>query len=302
MNAELAHSTHVIVLGNEKGGSGKSTLCINLAVALMAEGMRVATLDLDARKQTLSHYIRNRRKWAELQGIHLPTPDHHILEASDAGTERMSKWSDFEAFSRLIESLKTRADFIIIDTASAPSELSTLAHTAANTLLTPMNDSMVDLDVLANITPNFGTISSLSPYAEIVRQAHKARLVNDKVEIDWVVVRNRLIAQDSAAHTAVSAMLEKVGEQLGFRETPGITEHSIHREYFNMGLTALDLIESFAGVMRPTVHHMACRTDVLALIEALNLPLSDRGHTRKQKQMIWRQSASAPLELMEILA
>lgn len=302
MNADSAHFTHVIVLGNEKGGSGKSTLAINLAVALMLEGMRVATIDLDCRKQTLSHYIRNRRKWADLQGIFLTCPDHHILEAHDAGTDRMSKWSDFEAFSRLLESLKSRADFIIIDTPSNPSELSALAHASADTLLTPVNDSLLDLDALANLTPNFGTISSLSPYAEVVRNAHKARLVNDKVEIDWVVVRNRLNGTDSANHATVGAALEKIAGQLGFREASGVAEHTIHREYFNMGLTAFDSLESFAGVMRPTVHHMESRHDVLGLIETLNLPLSERGRSRKQAQLIWRQSAALPLELTEILA
>jgi chromosome partitioning protein len=296
-----APSTHVIVLGNEKGGSGKSTLAIHLAVALMLEGMKVATIDLDARKQTLTHIVRNRRKWAGMQGIFLPTPEHHILESADHDTPRMNKWSDYEAFSRLLEGLKTRVDFIIIDTPSSHSELSVLAHASADTLLTPMNDSMLDIDVLANLTP-IGTVSGVSPYTEVVRHAHKDRIVNDKVEIDWVVVRNRLNGTDGANHATVSTTLETLAKQLGFREAPGVTEQTIYREYFNMGLTGLDPVESFAGVTRPTVHHMASRNEILSLIESLNLPLSDRGRSRKQAQHVWRQSASLPLELMEILA
>jgi len=304
MNSEPSNATptHVIVLGNEKGGSGKSTLAIHLAVALMLEGMKVATIDLDARKQTLTHIVRNRRKWADMQGIFLPMPEHHILESADSDTPRVNKWSDYEACSRLLDSLKQRVDFIIIDTPSAHSELSALAHASADTLLTPMNDSMLDIDVLANITPNFGTITNVSPYADVVKNAHKTRIVNDRVEIDWVVVRNRLTDLDTANHAQVSTTLETLAGQLGFREAPGVAELSIYREYFNMGLTGLDPVESFAGVTRPTVHHMTSRNEILALVEALNLPLSERGRQRKQAQLAWRQSASLPLELMEILA
>jgi chromosome partitioning protein len=297
-----APACHVIVLGNEKGGSGKSTLAIHLAVALMLEGMKVATIDLDTRKQTLTHIVRNRRKWSDMQGIFLACPDHHSLESAAADMRQTNKWSDYEAFSRLLDSLKTRADFIIIDTPSSHSELSALAHAAADTLLTPMNDSMLDIDVLANLTPNFGTVSGVSPYAEVVRNAHKERLINDKIEIDWVVVRNRLNNTNTANHASVSTTLETLAKQLGFREAPGVTEQTIYREYFNMGLTGLDPLESLAGVTRPTVHHMASRNEILGLIESLNLPLSERGRHRKQAQLDWRRSASLPLELMEILA
>jgi chromosome partitioning protein len=296
------NSTHVIVLGNEKGGSGKSTLSLQLAVALMLEGMRVATIDLDTRKQTLSHCIHNRRKWANLQGLFLPTPDHYVLESVDAGSLRLNKWSDYEAFSRLLESLKPRADFIVIDTPSAHSELSALAHASADTLLTPMNDSMLDIDVLATITPEFHTLAALSPYAEVVRNAHKTRVVNDQVEIDWVVVRNRLQATDTPSHKSVSLLLEMLSKQLGFREAPGIAEQTTYHEYFNMGLTALDPVESFAGATRQTINHMASRNEILSLIESLNLPLSERVRARKTARHVWRQSAAISLELTEVLA
>jgi chromosome partitioning protein len=264
--------------------------------------MKVATIDLDARKLTLTHAIRNRRKWADIHGLFMPTPEHHILESADSDTPRVNKWSDHEAFSRLLETLKARVDFIIIDTPSSHSELSALAHASADTLLTPMNDSMLDIDVLANVTANFGTISGVSPYAEVVRNAHKSRLVNDKIEIDWVVVRNRLHAKNTANHANVSTTIEMLSKQLGFREVPGVTEQVIYREYFNMGMTCLDPVESFGGVTRPTVHHMTSRSEILSLVESLNLPLSDRGAKRKQAQHVWRQSSSLPLELMEILA
>jgi cellulose biosynthesis protein BcsQ len=62
---ETAQSAHVVVLGNEKGGSGKSTTALHIAVALLKAGQRVATIDLDSRQQSFTHYIDNRRAWAE---------------------------------------------------------------------------------------------------------------------------------------------------------------------------------------------------------------------------------------------
>ncbi len=295
-------NAHTLVLGNEKGGSGKSTLCIHLAVALMLDGMRVTTIDLDARKQTLTHMIRNRRKWAETQDIFLPTPENFLLDHTETDSQRTNKWSDFEAFSRLFNSLRAHNDFIIIDTPSAPSQLSSLAHAVADTLLTPINDSMLDIDVLAHVAPNFSAARGRSSYVEVVEAARQERLVEEGVEIDWVVLRNRLLATDTPNHKNVGDVLSRLSKQLSFREVTGIGEHLIYREYFNMGLTALDPVESFGLRTRHTVDHMASRNEILSLVDTLYLPRDERGRRRKQAQLVWRQSAALPLELTEVLA
>ena len=67
-NQGQAGSAHVIVLGNEKGGSGKSTTALHIAVALLKAGQRVATIDLDSRQQSFTRYIANRQAWARRTG------------------------------------------------------------------------------------------------------------------------------------------------------------------------------------------------------------------------------------------
>src|ERR1041384_5447446 len=69
-------SAHVVVLGNEKGGSGKSTTALHIAVALMKAGQRVATIDLDCRQQSFTRYIGNRSAWARRTGLDLEIPVH----------------------------------------------------------------------------------------------------------------------------------------------------------------------------------------------------------------------------------
>ena len=68
---ESVQSAHVVVLGNEKGGSGKSTTALHIAVALMKAGQRVATIDLDCRQQSFTRYIGKRSAWARRTGLDL---------------------------------------------------------------------------------------------------------------------------------------------------------------------------------------------------------------------------------------
>src|SRR5258708_14214448 len=72
-------SAHVVVLGNEKGGSGKSTTALHIAVALMKAGQRVATIDLDCRQQSFTRYIANRKAWARRTGLDLELPVHFSI-------------------------------------------------------------------------------------------------------------------------------------------------------------------------------------------------------------------------------
>src|SRR6202041_2965949 len=72
-------SAHMVVLGNEKGGSGKSTTALHVAVALMKAGQRVATIDLDCRQRGFTHYINSRRAWARRTGLHLELPAHYCI-------------------------------------------------------------------------------------------------------------------------------------------------------------------------------------------------------------------------------
>src|SRR6516162_11714774 len=83
-----AGSPYVIVIGNEKGGSGKTTLAMHLAVALLKEGQRVGTIDLDSNQRGLTRYIENRRIWANHRRIELELPLHHLVLRAEGGKLR----------------------------------------------------------------------------------------------------------------------------------------------------------------------------------------------------------------------
>src|SRR5262249_1009070 len=99
---QRAQSAHVVVLGNEKGGSGKSTTALQVALALLKAGKRVATSDRAARQQSFTHYIDNRRAWAERARITLELPTHYCIARAEGNSLVANESQEFANFSTVI--------------------------------------------------------------------------------------------------------------------------------------------------------------------------------------------------------
>ena len=255
---------HVLVIGNEKGGSGKSTTAMHIAVLLMGDGAKVSTIDLDARQGTLSRYIENRAAYAGRKAIDLAMPVHAAVQASgDAADEK----ARFEA---ALEPAVTSADFVIVDTPGSDTHLSRLAHTWADTLLTPLNDSFIDLDLLARIDPETLKIVRPSVYAEAVWKQRQVRAAQGARPVDWIVMRNRLSSLAARNKRDMGTVIEALAKRVGFRTAAGLSERVIYRELFLNGLTLLDLKRGAGPTM--TMSHVAARQEVRDLVAALNLP------------------------------
>src|ERR1700749_4343118 len=112
----VPRSAHVVVLGNEKGGSGKSTTALHIAVALLKAGQRVATIDLDSRQQSFTHYIENRRVWAERAGVKLEQPTHYCVARAEGNSVEGNEAQEFANFSKAISAIEHSHDVVVIDT------------------------------------------------------------------------------------------------------------------------------------------------------------------------------------------
>jgi chromosome partitioning protein len=267
-----AKNAHVIVVGNEKGGSGKSTTTMHLAIALLMQGYRVATIDVDGRQGTLSRYITNRELLNSKLGRSYPTPEHHkIISHHAAGMTDKDAEAEAQRLQLLIEGLCFSHDILLIDTPGAANRLSFMAHTYADTLITPMNDSFVDLDGLAHMDGEGANIKGPSHYAEAIWDAKKVKAVRDGSSIDWVVMRNRLSNLDAYNKRDVERVIRELSSRLGFRMLPGFSERVIFRELFLVGLTILDLKQA-AGGAPLSRSHRAARDEVLMIVEGLKLP------------------------------
>lgn len=269
--AAQAKRARVIVVGNEKGGSGKSTVAMHLAIALMKSGHSVASLDLDSRQKTFTHYIENRHAWTQEKGLSLEIPDHHyFVEKMDHPTAEDEE-ADANALVDQLTALAHSRDFIVIDTPGRDSHLGRLAHAMADTLITPMNDSFVDLDVLATVDREALSVTGPSQYARMVEEARQKRAQSGFATTDWVILRNRLASHETRNARSIGQCLAELSSMLNFRCVEGLAERVIFREFFARGLTALDTLDAKTLGIRPTLSHAAARLEVDALLKAINV-------------------------------
>jgi len=264
--------THVIVLGNEKGGSGKSTAAMHVVVALLKSGHKVAAIDLDMRQRSLSRYIENRKNFSESKGKHLVFPVMPEVKPSTLDSREAARAEETANLTAALQGLE-EVDFVVIDCPGADTHLSRLAHAHADSIVTPLNDSFVDFDLLARLDPETGKVVGPSLYSELVWSARKRRaMAGIPGGIDWVVMRNRLAATRARNKAEMGRKLEDLAGRIGFRLARGFGDRVIYRELFPMGLTLLDLGGADAPVRLSTMSHITARLEIRSLIATLKLP------------------------------
>jgi chromosome partitioning protein len=192
-------------------------------------------------------------------------------------------------------------DFVVIDTAGADTHLNRLAHAAADTLITPLNDSYVDLDVFGTVDPKTYSITGENHYAHMVREARLQRRMIDQARMDWVVMRNRLSVYGSRNRQRIAKGLAELAMRVGFRTADGLAERVVYREFYPRGLTALDELDEKTLGARPSLSHGAAREEVLRLLEVLRLPIDERGRRRAAAQAEWTASRARPLEMSDVI-
>ena len=294
-------SAHVVVFGGEKGGSGKSTAAMHIAIALMQAGQRVATIDLDCRQQTFTRYINNRRAWARRTGLDLKIPAHARIKYGETMQIADNENSESRQFMDAVGVVERSFDFIVIDTPGSDSYLMRLAHAMADTLVTPINDSFLDFDVLGTVDAATYSVTGASHYADMVRDTRRQRRRFDGATTDWIVVRNRLSTIASRNKQLVAEGLNALSFRLGFRPVDGLAEREVYREFFPRGLTALDNLDAAGTGAHPGPDQVTARKEVLSLLNLLKLPVDERGRRRAANRAEWFRQVDKPLEIHDIL-
>ena len=261
----------VIVIGNEKGGAGKSTVAMHLTVSLMRMGMTVGIIDLDVRQRTLTRYLENRVRWTNSTGSKLPMPEIIRVDASDKRDLDEAEIEETQRFLNSLTRLKTACDDVLIDAPGGNTFLSRLAHVNADTLITPLNDSFVDFDLLGDVNPQTLEVIRPSFYSEMVWSCRKKKAQTSRKPIDWIVMRNRMSPLEARNKQKVGEALENLAKRIGFRLAPGLSERVIYRELFPAGLTLLDLTEQGSNISF-TMSHVAARQELRDLLIVMQLP------------------------------
>ncbi len=259
-------SNKVIVFGNQKGGTGKSTLAMHLVVNLLHKGYKVGTIDVDAKQGTFTHYIENREK-TKRENPEILTPVHSAIieNESDSITER-----DKENLTRFGEIMYQyrNFDFIVIDTPGSETSLSKIAHSFADKIITPMNESFVDLDLLVRIKDVKSNVLRPSIYAQMVWDQKKEKAMRQKGSIDWIVLVNRMSNAASKNRQDLEKVLNALAPRMGFRFIKGFKERVVFRELFLYGLTLLD---KKANVTNMNMSHIAAQQELNDMLAALNI-------------------------------
>ncbi len=255
----MTNNAHHIVFANEKGGTGKSTTAVHVAVALAHQGHKVGIIDLDPRQRTTYRYLENRDATMKRLNIDIPQPYYEVFEE-----DHLSR------LEQLIERMSHGVDFLLYDTPGRDDKFARYVATRANTLVTPINDSFVDFDLIGQVDPETYKVRKLSFYAELIWEARKERAKADGKTIDWVLLRNRTQYVEAHNMKRIVAALAELSQRVGFRIIPGLSERVIYRELFPSGLTMLD--KKHLG--RLATSHLAARQELRELIKHLALPSS----------------------------
>lgn len=253
---------HRIVFANEKGGTGKSTTAVHVAIALAYQGARVAAIDLDPRQRTLYRYLENRAETIARRASGLPQADFAVFNGGTVAE-----------LDTLCEELGANHDFLIFDTPGSDDQFARHAATHADTLVTPLNDSFVDFDLIGQVDAETFKVRRLSFYAELIWEARKKRamttIVSGRREMDWVVVRNRTQHVEARNMRRIDNALIELSRRVGFRVAKGLSERVIYRELFPSGLTLLD--KGHLGELGTS--HLVARQEMRSLLAGLNLPM-----------------------------
>lgn len=261
----------IFVIGNEKGGAGKTTCSMHLIIGLLDKGYKIASIDTDSRQHSLTTYINNRKAYNQKNPeSKVDMPLHfHLKEVINDSVQEKEKQEKIQ-FEQVFNMAKNHADFIVIDTPGSHTNLSRIAHSHADTVVTPINDSFIDLDVMAKIDSETLDTSSPSIYSQMLWEQKMERASRDSGSIDWVVVRNRLGSLDAQNKRNVEQALKKLSKRISFKVAPGFSERVIFRELFPHGLTLLDLkkanfTKSFS------MSHVAARQELRTFLDSLGV-------------------------------
>lgn len=263
------NAPHIIVMGNEKGGCGKTTVSMHLVTALLDLGFKVGTVDIDARQRSFTRYLENRRNTLYSTGAKLPMPQHVVVNKSPFGMVFEAEEDERNRFEEAVNHL-AQNDFILVDCPGSDQFLARHAHARADTVITPINDSFIDLDVIAHVNSETLEIIKPSIYSEMLWEQKLAKAKNTGHSIDWIVMRNRLSNLDAKNKRRMSDVTEQLAKRIGFRLAPGFSERVIFRELFLQGLTVIDVLQQDLGVTL-SMSHLAAREEVRNLVRILSL-------------------------------
>ena len=261
--------TKIIVFGNEKGGSGKTTTAMHIMAYLLLKNESVGVIDLDIRQKSLFRFLENREAYSNQMGVELSLPKRGFIIESVNDSKNLAYQEEEEMLDSCIQELKSKCTYILIDCPGANTNFAILAHKRADLIISPINDSLIDFDLLGRINTRSKKITNVSIYSEMIWNTRKHRIVLNLPSSKWFVLRNRMAHVNSKNKKQLETSLIELSKRIGFRILPGFSERTIYRELFVSGLTLLDV--SIIKDWKFTLSHISARNEIRSLMSGLEM-------------------------------
>ena len=252
-----------------RGGAGKTTIAVHLTMSLLYLGFKVITIDTDVRQASLTQYLGNRKKTTNLDKLKVPHPTHYRVAASQKQIINEIKNDECDQITDILSKEDKLTDFIIIDTPGSYNHLSVLAHSFADIVITPINDSFFDVHVLAEVESKNFDIVKPGIYTQMMWEQKINKAKREGKSINWIIMRNRLHSLDSNNKKNIEKVIAKLSQRVGCKIASGFGERVIFRELFLKGLTLLDL-KNKAIAANLTISHLAARHELLNLLKSID--------------------------------
>jgi chromosome partitioning protein len=131
----------IILIGSNKGGSGKTTVACNLAVAFARDGKDVCIVDAD-KQGSAANWVTEREAGSREPAITVV--------------------QKYDNISKTLESLAEKYEIVIVDVAGRNSREMITAAGVANILICPSQCSQLDLDTLGELQQQLVRIRDLN--------------------------------------------------------------------------------------------------------------------------------------------
>ena len=253
----------VVVFGNEKGGSGKTTTAFHIAIILTKAGKKILAIDIDIRQKSFTRYLDNRNKTIERDKLPLQLP--YIMSISDELIKSVDK--DSSELKNIIDQKRQEYDFIIVDTPGHYNALSKAVHEQADIIITPINDSFLDVDLLGQVNNQHYTDLKAGVYSNMIFECKKKRALIDKKEIEWYVIRNRISSTTTNNMQNIEEAINKLSSKYGFKVISGFGDRVIFKELFLDGLTLSDARTS--PKVKINLSTVAARNELREIVKAI---------------------------------
>ena len=254
---------------------------MHLIAYLLHLGFKVVAIDVDVRQKSLTRYLENRKSTKERKQYNILMPEYHVAFESSLPNIDERCQEEEKKFKELFDQVSSYADFVVLDTPGSNANISKIAHSYADTIITPINDSFLDLDILAKINPEKMDVAQLSHYSQVIWEQKMLKAKREEGELNWVIVRNRLSTTDAINKRNMTEVLDKLSKRIGFRVAQGFSERVIFRELFLYGLTLLDISKDIHNI-NFSLSHIAAKQELRDFLRSLRIKKIEEVLTQDQ--------------------